>query len=125
MPRRNAGHQVPGHALRSPLGPERSHGGRSDATPGLPLGSLDRWQRIGQDRVLGRPPVVQPSGVEQAAVTLGNVDDESAASPSPIRLRAEVQALHDKCEELADDVRALATLVHALRGGARLSDGGG
>jgi hypothetical protein len=27
----------------------------------------------------------------------------------------EVQALRDKCEELADDVRALATLVHALR----------
>jgi hypothetical protein len=29
--------------------------------------------------------------------------------------QAEVQALRDKCEELADDVRALATLVHALR----------
>ena len=31
--------------------------------------------------------------------------------------RAEVQALRDKCEELADDVRALSALVHALRGG--------
>jgi hypothetical protein len=30
--------------------------------------------------------------------------------------QAEVQALRDKCEELADDVRASATLVHALRG---------
>jgi len=30
--------------------------------------------------------------------------------------QAEVQALRDKCEELADDVRALSTLVHALRG---------
>jgi len=30
--------------------------------------------------------------------------------------QAEVQALRDRCEELADDVRALATLVHALRG---------
>ena len=29
---------------------------------------------------------------------------------------AEVQALRDKCEELADDVRALSALVHALRG---------
>lgn len=26
------------------------------------------------------------------------------------------QALRDKCEELADDVRALSALVHALRG---------
>jgi hypothetical protein len=30
--------------------------------------------------------------------------------------QAEVQALRDKAEELADDVRALSTLVHALRG---------
>jgi hypothetical protein len=30
--------------------------------------------------------------------------------------QAEVQALRDKCEELADDVRAMSMLVHALRG---------
>jgi hypothetical protein len=30
--------------------------------------------------------------------------------------QAEVQAVRDKCEELADDVRAPATLVHGLRG---------
>jgi len=30
--------------------------------------------------------------------------------------QAEVQALRDKCEEVADDVRALSALVHALRG---------
>jgi hypothetical protein len=30
--------------------------------------------------------------------------------------QAEVQALRDKCEALADDVRALSALVHALRG---------
>jgi len=30
--------------------------------------------------------------------------------------QAEVQALRDACEELADDVRALSALVHALRG---------
>jgi len=29
--------------------------------------------------------------------------------------QAEVQILRDKCEELADDVRTLAGLVHALR----------
>ena len=62
-------------------------------------------------------PIVQPSGVDQAAVTLGNVDGEIAAlTISDPPTRAEVQALRDKCEELAADVRALATLVHALRG---------
>ena len=29
--------------------------------------------------------------------------------------QAEVQALRDKCEQLADDVRALSALIHALR----------
>jgi hypothetical protein len=40
------------------------------------------------------------------------------AVPLPISAtysQAEVQALRNKCEELADDVRAVATLVHALR----------
>lgn len=31
-------------------------------------------------------------------------------------IQAEAQALRDKCEDLADDVRALSALVHALRG---------
>jgi hypothetical protein len=30
--------------------------------------------------------------------------------------QVEVQALRDTCEELADDVRALSALAHALRG---------
>jgi len=30
--------------------------------------------------------------------------------------QAEVQALRDKCEVVADDVRALSALVHAMRG---------
>jgi len=50
-------------------------------------------------------------------VTLGNTDGEIGGlviSDPPTQ--AEVQALRDKCEELADDVRALAALVHALRG---------
>ncbi len=50
-------------------------------------------------------------------MTLGNVDGEIgglAVRDPPTQ--AEVQALRDKCEELADDVRALSTLVHALRG---------
>jgi len=38
-----------------------------------------------------------------------------ASSHTDPTTQAEVQALRDKCEELADDVRALSTLVHALR----------
>ncbi len=61
-------------------------------------------------------PVVQPAAADQAAVTLGNTDGEIAGltfSVSPTQL--EVEALRDKCEELGDDIRALTTLVHALR----------
>ena len=65
----------------------------------------------------GAAPVVQPSGAGQAAVTLGNTDGEiGGLTVSNPPTQAEVQALRDKCEELADDVRALSTLVHALRG---------
>ena len=61
-------------------------------------------------------PVVQPSGADQAAVTLGNTDGEiGGLTISDPPTQAEVQALRDACEELADDVRALSTLVHALR----------
>jgi hypothetical protein len=64
----------------------------------------------------GATPVVQPSGAAQAAVTLGNTDGAiGGLSISEPPTQAEVQALRDKCEELADDVRALAALVHALR----------
>jgi hypothetical protein len=49
-------------------------------------------------------------------VTLGNTDGEIAGltiSDPPTQFQ--VQALRDKCEELADDVRALSALVHDLR----------
>ena len=60
---------------------------------------------------------MQPAGANQAAVTLGNVDGEiGGLTISDPPTQAEVQALRDKCEELADDVRSLSTLVHALRG---------
>jgi hypothetical protein len=50
-------------------------------------------------------------------VTLGNADGEIAGlTISDPPTQGEVQALRDKCEELADDLRALSTLVHALRG---------
>ena len=49
-------------------------------------------------------------------MTLGNADGEigglTSADPPT---QPEVQALRDSAEELADDVRALAALVHALR----------
>jgi hypothetical protein len=65
----------------------------------------------------GATPVVQPSGADQAAVTIGNADGEiGGLTISDPPSQAEVQALRDKCEELADDVRALSALVHALRG---------
>jgi hypothetical protein len=47
---------------------------------------------------------------------LGNTDGEiGGLTISDPPTQAEVQALRDMCEELADDVRALSTLVHALR----------
>lgn len=52
----------------------------------------------------------------QAAVTLGNTDNEIGGLTISVGYsQVEVQALRDKCEELADDVRNLSTLVHALR----------
>jgi hypothetical protein len=80
------------------------------------------WQTVvgttgGKIGFYGATPVIQPAGASQAAVTLGNADGEIgglAISDPPTQ--AEVQVLRDKCEELADDVRALSTLVHALRG---------
>ena len=64
----------------------------------------------------GATPVVQPAGADQAAVTLGNNNGEiGGLSISNPPTQAEVQALRDACEELADDVRALSTLAHALR----------
>ncbi len=65
----------------------------------------------------GVTPVTQPSGADQAAVTLGNTDGEiGGLTISDPPTQTEIQALRDKCEELADDVRALSTLVHAMRG---------
>jgi hypothetical protein len=67
--------------------------------------------------IVGGNPVPQPSGAGQAALTLGNVDGEiGGITISDPPTQSEVQALRDKCEELADDVRALSSLVHALRG---------
>jgi hypothetical protein len=64
----------------------------------------------------GVTPVVQPSGADQAAVTLGNVDGEIAGlTISDPPTQAEVQALRDKTEELADDLRNFSTLIHSLR----------
>lgn len=64
----------------------------------------------------GATPVVQPANANQAAVTLGNTDGEiSALTFSASPTQAECEALRDKAEELADDVRALSTLLHQIR----------
>jgi hypothetical protein len=53
---------------------------------------------------------------DQAAVTLGNADNDiGGLTVSDPPTQAEVVALRDKCEELADDVRALSTLLHQIR----------
>jgi len=53
---------------------------------------------------------------DQAAVTLGNTDNEiGGLTISDPPTQAEVTALRDKCEELADDVRALSVLLHRIR----------
>lgn len=50
-----------------------------------------------------------------------SLDKKTAPTPAETKTltdpptQAEVQALRDKCEELADDVRTLSTLVHACR----------
>ena len=73
----------------------------------------DRGGKIG---FYGVTPSTQQAGADQAVVTLGNADGEIAGlTISDPPTQAEIQALRDKCEELADDVRALSMLVHALR----------
>jgi hypothetical protein len=69
-----------------------------------------------QDRVLRSHTGFPAVRADQADVTLGNADGKIARlTISDPPTQAEVQALRDKCEELADDVRALSALVHALR----------
>jgi hypothetical protein len=64
----------------------------------------------------GATPVVQPAGADQDDVGLANTDGEiGGLTISNPPTQAEVQALRDKCEELADDVRNLSVLIHAIR----------
>lgn len=61
-------------------------------------------------------PQATQASADQAAVTLGNTNSEiGGLTIGATYSQSEVQGLRDKCEELADDVRALSTLVHALR----------
>lgn len=61
-------------------------------------------------------PSTQPASANQAVVSLGNTDNEiGGLTISAAYDQAEMQALRDKTEELADDVRALSTLIHQLR----------
>ena len=68
------------------------------------------------ERVIDWRLATLPAGADQAAVTLGNTDSEiGGLTISASYDQAEVEALRDKTEELADDVRNLSALVHALR----------
>jgi len=58
----------------------------------------------------------KPASADQAAVTLGNTDGAiGALTFSATPTQTEAEALRDACETLADDVRNLSTLLHALR----------
>ncbi len=58
----------------------------------------------------------EQASANQAAVTLGNANAEiGGLTISAAYSQSEVEALRDKCEELADDVRALSTLLHQIR----------
>lgn len=53
---------------------------------------------------------------DQAAVVLGNADNEiGALTFSSPPTQAECEALRDKCEELADDLRAMHVLLEQIR----------
>lgn len=58
----------------------------------------------------GTTPFAQPGWADQAEVTLGAL---TILDPPT---QAEVQPLRDARAELADDVRGLSALIHALRG---------
>ena len=61
-------------------------------------------------------PVVQPSGATQGLVTVANVNGAIAAlTVGASYVQAEVVALRDATEALADDVRAVGDLALALR----------
>ncbi len=77
-----------------------------------------RWARTASQKVgfWGAAAIVQPSGAGEAAVTLGNTDGAiGGLSIGAAYSQAEVQALRDKCEQLADDAWALSPLIHGLR----------
>lgn len=60
--------------------------------------------------------MVQPSGADQQAVTLEYVENAiGGLTFSDPPTQAELQALSSAGETLAADVRALSTLIHALR----------
>lgn len=75
-----------------------------DATALLMLGTL-----TGQTLPL--------ASANQAAVTLGNTNGAigGLTVTNSTAYATEVGALRDACETLADDVRALSTLIHAIR----------
>lgn len=95
--------------------------GTSDATFatfwGTAKASLGSGATFNGLKVTGTQVIAtQQAGAGQAAVTLGNTDNAiGGLTISAAYSQAEVQALRAACEVLADDVRALSTLIHAMR----------
>jgi hypothetical protein len=89
---------------------------RTEAAGTGTLRGMSIQQATGELSFYGATPVTQPASADQAIVTLGNANGEiGGLTISAAYSDTEVIALRDKCEELADDVRALSTLVHSLR----------
>ena len=49
---------------------------------------------------------------DKSTITDGEIAGLTISDPPT---QAEVQALRDKCEDLADDVRSISILIHSLR----------
>ncbi len=64
----------------------------------------------------GAAPIVQPSSVDQTAVIMDNADEDiGGLTISASYDQAEVEALRDQAEVLADDTREINVLVTAIR----------
>lgn len=76
-----------------------------------------KWNGASWDKLcLIRDIILLPAHANQASVTLGNTDGEiGGLTISAAYDQLEVQALRDKCEELADDLRNIHVLLERMR----------
>lgn len=84
----------------------------TNTTTGTKIGVASD-QKVG---FFGKTAVVQPANAAQAAVSVANEDGDIGNLTFTTPTQGEVEALRDKCEILADDVRAIGALLNQLRG---------